>query len=327
MNRMDPREIRRHMIHFLTDRSCATFEGGKQYLIGLRKNAMTGRTLVESRALWFSLLLYKFRSENGITDEVWSAAKGFVLANLRQDADLEDRAQHFLRTFHDWKRDDRVSFLNEVVGYYLEVLQLKETIEETKEEATISEWRDSYVGLLQKIRDSAQRMGFLAELDARVAEVHRVRDSLVESMMKRAYWDLVEQDIREEKYTMVLCQLLELKELLKEVIPERFHDDLHDRFDIDDIQARIQARALDSGYLVQLCRWVMDTMKEWDSEEARPLYDREIQTWETVVQEGSLEWPRFLRFSLELCTLLALDAKTRVSVWRSVLRGARRYSE
>ena len=327
MNRMDPREIRRHMTHFLTDGSCATFEGAKQYLIGLRKNGMTGRTLVESRALWFSLLLYKFRSENGITDEVWAAAKGFVLANLRQDADLEDRAQHFLRTFHDWKRDDRVSFLNEVVGYYLEVLQLKETIEETKEEATISEWRDSYVGLLQKIRDSAQRMGFLAELDARVAEVHRVRNSLVESMMKRAYWDLVEQDIREEKYTMVLCQLLELKELLKEVIPERFHADLHDRFDIDDIQARIQARALDSGYLVQLCRWVMDTMKEWDSEEARPLYDREIQTWETVVQEGSLEWPRFLRFSLEICTLLALDAKTRVSVWRSVLRGARRYSE
>ena len=326
MNRMDPREIRRHMTHFLTDRSCATFEGAKQYLIGLRKNAMTGRTLVESRALWFSLLLYKFRSENGITDEVWSAAKGFVLASLRQE-DVEERAQHFLRTFHDWKRDDRVSFLNEVVGYYLEVLQLKETIEETKEEATISEWRDSYVGLLQKIRDSAQRMGFLAEMDARVAEVHRVRDSLVESMMKRAYWDLVEQDIREEKYTMVLCQLLELKELLKEVIPERFHDDLHDRFDIDDIQARLDARALDSGYLVQLCRWVMDTMKEWDSEEARPLYDREIQTWETVVQEGSLEWPRFLRFSLEICTLLALDAKTRVSVWRSVLRGARRYSE
>lgn len=324
---MDSREIRRHMTFFLTDKSCATVEGAKQYLIGLRKSGMIDRSLTESRMLWFSLLLYKFRSENGINDEVWGAAKGFVLASLRQDADVEERARHFIQMFTDWKRDDRVSFLNEVVGYYLEVLHLKETIEETKEEATISEWRDSYVALIQTIRDAAGRMGFLAELDARVAEVHRVRHSLVENMMKRAYWDLVERDIREERYDTVLCQLIELKELLKEVIPERFHADLHDRFDIDDIQARLEARALDSGYLVQLCRWIMDTMKEWDSEEARPLYDREIQTWDHVVQEGSLEWPRFLRFSLELCTLLALDAKTRISVWRSVLRGTRRYSE
>jgi len=324
---MDSREIRRHMTHFLTDKSCATVEGAKQYLIGLRQSGMAGLTLYESRALWFSLLLYKFRSENGISDEVWSAAKGFILASLRQDADMEGRARHFLQMFNDWKRDDRASFFNEVVGYYLEVLQLKETIEETKEEATISEWRDSYVGLMQRIRDAAGRMGFLAALYARVAEVHRVRHSLVENMMKRAYWDMVEQDIREERYDTVLCQLLELKELVREVIPERFHADLHDRFCVDDIQARLEARALDAGYLIQLCRWVMDTMKEWDSAAARPLYDREVQTWETVVQEGSLEWPRFLRFSLELCTLLALDAKTRVSVCRSVLRGTRKYSE
>ena len=227
-------------------------------------------------------------------------------------------ARYYLNTFDKWRKEDHASFANDVIGYYLEVLQLKQTIEETKDEATIAEWKDNYQSLICKIREAASRMGFLGELDARVAEVHQARHSLVETMMKRAYWDMVENDIREEKYTTVLCQLIELKDLVKEIIPSRFHADLNEKFDVEYIQEKLESRALDPGYLVQLCRWIMDSMKEWDSTSARPLYDREIHTWEQAI--GTLEWPRFLRFSLELCTLLALDAKTRVDVWHSVLR-------
>jgi hypothetical protein len=227
-------------------------------------------------------------------------------------------ARRYLAVFEIWKAEDRRSFINEVVGYYLEVLHLKQTIEETREEETIAEWQDSYQRLLYRIRDVAQKMGFLDALDERVAEVNHIRHSLVEDMMKRAYWDMVEQDIREDKYDGAICQLLELKGLIKEIIPSRFHPELHDKFDVDFIRENLERKTLNSSHLVQLCRWVMDTMKEWDSASTRPLYDREIQTWEQAI--GTMEWPRFLRFSLELCTLLALDAKTRVSIWRSVLR-------
>jgi hypothetical protein len=220
--------------------------------------------------------------------------------------------------FAEWKKEDHASFVNEVIGYYLEVLHLKQTIEETREESTIAEWKDNYQGLIYKIRDAATRMGFLAQLDERVGEVNRARQTLVENMMKRAYWDLVEQDIHEKQYTSILLQLSELKELVKEVIPSRFHADLHEKFDVEYIQEKLEQESLDPAYLVQLVRWIMDSMKEWDAASTRPLYDREIQTWEESI--GTLEWPRFLRFSLEICTLLALDAKTRVSIWRQLLR-------
>ena len=315
---MDSSEIRHHIRHFLTDKSFHDMECAKQYLIPLRRTAMDGYTLIESRCLWFSLFLYKFRTDTNITHEVWTAARAFILETLRNDDHRRDAAQHFLSVFNEWKKQDHLSFVHEVIGYYLEVLHLKQTIEETKEENTIAEWKDSYQGLIIKIRDAAQRMGFLDQLDARVAEIDCVRHTLVENMMKRAYWDMVENDITQEKYTTVICQLLELKDLIKEVIPSRFHADLHDRFDIEFIQASLEQHTLDPEYLISLCRWVMDSMKEWDSAAARPLYDREIATWEESI--GTLEWPRFLRFSLELCTLLALDAKTRVGIWRSLIR-------
>ena len=316
--KMDHREIRRHMTFFLTDPSLRSIEDAKNYLIPLRRVAMEGYTIVESRCLWFSLILYKFRTDSGIPDDLWTAARNFVLESLRQDNTRETSARLYLSLFETWKKDDHQSFVNEVVGYYLEVLHLKQTIEETREESTIAEWQTSYQGLLLKIRDAAQRMGFLKALDDRVAEVHRIRHSIVENMMKRAFWDMLENDIKEEKYTGVMCQLIELKELVKEIIPSRYHADLHETFDIDFIQQQLEQRSLDPAYLVQLCRWVMSSMKEWDAASTQPLYEREIQTWEQSI--GTLEWPRFLRFSLELCTMLALDAKTRVSIWRSLLR-------
>jgi len=315
---MNRAEIKRHVTHFLSHPSLSTLEAAKQYLVTLRRTAMDGYTMTESRSLWFSLLLYKFRTEHNVSDALWAAARGYLLDMLSSQSHGDEPARHFLAVFTEWKKEDHASFVNEVIGYYLEVLHLKQTIEETREESTIAEWKDSYQGLIYKIRDAATRMGFLAQLDERVGEVNRARQTLVENMMKRAYWDMIEQDIREKKYTMVLCQLLELKELVKEVIPSRFHADLHEKFNIEYIQEKLEQEALDPAYLVQLVRWIMDSMKEWDSAVARPLYDREIQTWEESI--GTLEWPRFLRFSLELCTLLALDAKTRVSIWRQLLR-------
>ena len=315
---MNRAEIKRIMTHFLSDPSTSTFEAAKQYLIPLRRTTMEGYTLTESRCLWFSLLLYKFRKETDVPENIYTAARTYLLDMLSSQGSDDAPGRTYLQVFGQWKKEDHVSFVNEVTGYYLEVLHLKQTIEESKDEATISEWKDSYHGLLYKIRDAATRMGFADQLDARVAEVNRIRHSLVENMMKRAYWDMLEQDITNKQYTTVLCQLLELKELIKEVIPERYHADLHEKFNVDYIQEKLQAEQLDPVYLVQLCRWVMDSMKEWDAAVAQPLYDREIQTWEKAI--GTLEWPRFLRFSLELCTLLALDAKTRVSIWRSLIR-------
>jgi len=61
----------------------------------------------------------------------------------------------------------------------------------------------------------------------------------------------------------------------------------------------------------------MESMKESDSESACPMYEREITRWEKSI--NVLEWPTFIRFSLELCTVLALDAKTRISVWKSII--------
>jgi hypothetical protein len=232
-------------------------------------------------------------------------------------SEANQSARYFLTIFKEWKKEDNVNFAKEVIDYYIQVLHLKQIIEETRDENTIGEWNESYQELLTKIRDNSMRMGFLPQLDAAVEEINREHKTVIENTMKRAYWDLLEENIRNKEYAIVMCQLLELKNLIKEIIPSRFHEDLDDKFNLEYIQDKLEKEMLEQQYLIQLCRWIMNSMKEWDSEATRSLYDREIKTWENSIK--TLEWPRFIRFSIELCTLLALDAKTRVSIWRSIL--------
>jgi hypothetical protein len=208
--------------------------------------------------------------------------------------------------------------VKEIISYYIQVLHLKQTIEETMDENTIGEWIDSYNELIHKIRDCAKQMGFLKNLDCAVEEINRVQKTVVENIMKRAYWDMLEEKIGQKDYTIAICQLVELKNLIKDIIPPRFHPDLDDKFDIEYIKTKLENDRLDRSHLVNLCRWIINSIKEWDSESKKSLYDREIETWEKAIE--NIEWPKFLRFSLELCTLLALDTKTRISVWRSIIQ-------
>lgn len=319
---MDRNQVRHHMTHFLTHPSLISLQECKKYLISLRNSPINGFTSFQSRSLWFSLVFYKFRDENKITDELYAAVRRFLLDTISiqssEDSYLNS-AKKYLEIFEKWKTQDRESFLDHIVSYYIDVLKLKQIIEETHNENTINEWKESYQNLLITIRDSAKRMGLLRELDKKVEEINQKKKSIVEEVMKRAYWDMIEEDIKNEQYITVIAQLVELKELIKHIIPPRFHSDLHDKFDIDFIKKCLENNEIiiNKQHLINVCRWILDSMKEWDSAVARPLYEKEIETWENSIQ--SLEWPRFLRFSLELCTMLALDAKTRISIWRSLL--------
>ena len=120
--------VKQTIIHFLS--TSITFDSAKQYLISIRNDPIQGHNLKESRMLWFSLLMYKFRQEQNTPDELWDDARSFIL-NVLRDQPYEESARKFIIHFSEWKETDFTTFTNEIVKYYLQVLHLKETIEET----------------------------------------------------------------------------------------------------------------------------------------------------------------------------------------------------
>lgn len=301
-----------YIISFLT---IPTYDSSQQYIITLRNIPIKHFSISESRSLWFSLLLYKFRSEFEISDELWQASRTFILHTLKGIE--SNSAQNYLQLFNEWKTKDYNKFVDEVSHYYIHVLHLKETIEETKSEHTLNEWSKSYQDLLIKIREKADQMGFLKKLDEKVNRLVQTRNSIVLDTLRKAYWDIIEDDIRHENYTSLLCQLNELKDLLKYIIPKQYQSYLDDQFDIHYIMQRIETKTLDKDYLIQLCEWIIQCIKEWDSEILESVYDREMMIFKEQIE--TLEWVSLIRYSIELCTILAFDTKTRISICKSIL--------
>jgi hypothetical protein len=301
-----------YIISFLT---IPTYDSSQQYIITLRNIPIPHFSISESRSLWFSLLLYKFRSEFEISDELWQASRTFILNTLKGIE--SNSAQNYLQLFNEWKIKDYNKFVDEVTHYYIHVLHLKETIEETKSEHTVSEWSKSYQDLLIKIRQKADQMGFLQKLDEKVNQLVQTRNSIVLDTLRKAYWDIIEDDIRHENYTSLLCQLNELKDLMKYIIPKQYQSYLDDQFDIHYIIQRIETKTLDKDYLIQLCEWIIHCIKEWDSEILETVYDREILIFKEQIE--TLEWVSLIRYSIELCTILAFDTKTRISICKSII--------
>jgi hypothetical protein len=168
------------------------------------------------------------------------ASRSYLLASISINShidNIDNTAKNYLSIFNEWKIQDHNSLVDEVVKYYLDVLDLKHTIEETKDENTVSEWKDSYQSLIIKIRDFSNKMGFLSELDRRIEMINSVSHAIVKETMKNAYWDMIENDIISKNYISVISQLIEIKNLLKEIIPSRFYSDLDEKFDIDFIRS------------------------------------------------------------------------------------------
>jgi hypothetical protein len=309
--------LRRHLLDLLSSTTIQTLEQGRKALLPLRSIPIDGFTLIQSRQLWYAWILYKFKNEQDVPETLWLAARKFILTSLKGE-DINTDAKAYLDIFSEWKTSDMRSLVDDMAQYYFHTLELKSVIEETANEHSIDEWKASYTALLKHIQESAEKIGCWDALQRRIHELKEAQRSLVQQMMHKAFWDKIEEDIIQEDYMMVMCQLLELKQMLIEIIPSSFHSDLHEHLDIDFIKERISTQTFDTHFIVSLSEWIMESLKEWDSEHVSHLYDKEIESLHLAVQ--TLEQPKLLRTLLEICTVLALDLKTRKAVWRTLLQ-------
>lgn len=308
--------FRKQLLQLFTDTSVKTFHQGRNSLLPLRSITIDGFTLAESRQLWYAWLLYKYKTDQNVPDELWASARTVILEAMRGN-DIKEVAYAYFTQFKEWKEEDLHSLTDEIAQYYFHVLELKQLIEQTANENTVAEWRSNYDALLIHIQSAAERIKCWNQVQERVAHLQHAQRSVVRQMLHRVFWDQIESDIRHEEYSTVLCQLLELKQLMTDIIPVSFHSDLHEHLDMDFIKQRIDDKTFDDTFVLGLTKWIMEALQEWDSEDVRHLYDQEIQALYQSVEV--LEWPVLLRTLLEVCTMLALDLKTRKAVWLAVI--------
>jgi hypothetical protein len=292
-------------------------ENSQQILKSYRNIKIGDYNLKDSRCIWMSLMLYKFKQEMDVSEELWSRSRQLVISMLRSDPDLKHITTSYLKEFEIWQKEDLVNLVTQIGGNYYNLIQIKNSIENTGNEETIQHWAPHYKNLIQRIRSYSKSVGILEKVDDFVLEFEQQKYNIVKEIMDKAYWDRVESDMDATNLDIVYSNLSELKSLLLDIIPKSINTTyLNEYFDIDYIKHIVTNGVLDKEYLTKLFIFVIGILKEWDSAAFLEKYDEELNQIDTIT--GSLN--HIIRCILQKLMVMTIDLKNRKALWNIILK-------
>jgi len=262
--------------------------------------------------------IYKFRSEMDANEVVWANARNVVISLIRGDCSTSSHIETYLATFEEWKRGDYANFVADIASFYYNLLEIKRSITATNEPATTREWSPHYTALITKIRKSCETIGCLEEVERFIERMELEKYSAVADVMRRAYWDKIEEDIRREDYGLLLQNIEEMVAYMNEVLPVReSREDMNEVLSLSYIQHRIQTKTFDDDYLRMLFEYVVGFAKQWDSVASEARYDTVRSTVVALINTSYAENPcRVIRTTIETAMELIVKLRTVVKVMR-----------
>ena len=294
-----------------------TIETAQQLLKNYRNIVIDTYNLKDSRCIWMSLMLYKFKQEMDVSDELWAKSRQLVISILRSDPELKTIVSSYLKAFDSWKKEDLNDLVTQVGSNYYNLIQIKNSIVNTGNEETVGHWAPHYENLIQKIRSYCKTVGILGKVDELVLGFEQQKYQIVKEIMDKVYWDKIEDDMDTGNLDIIYSNLSELKSTLLDIIPRSTNTVyLNEYLDIEYIKHIVDNGVLDKNYLIKLFIFVIGILKEWDSKAFEEKYDEEIKQIEQI--SGSLN--HIIRYVLQKLMIMSVDLKNRKALWGIIFK-------
>ena len=230
----------------------------------------------------------------------------------------------FLEIFEKWKQMDLEHLIfNLSLNYY----QLDEKMKNLEQNENLMEFRMIYKLEKKKIK------AHVRELDSQygIAKFHEYLDIIKEFYsedmdhnrdefffqkiaqtmqfnIKEVFWDSLEEEIEEEKYGKLKEAINDLKEKIKNCVPNKkdVHLELDEVLDSDYIISQIQDKVFNKNRFSQLVWYVIGKLEEYQSEsqdETTEELKLELESLLIFEEEDIYTFSFIIRFFLESCTI------------------------
>jgi hypothetical protein len=156
-----------------------SIDDAQQFLKDYRNIKIGDYNIKDSRCILLSLMLYKFKQEMDVSDSMWSKSRQLIISILRSNSnfnsnfnsnsnsnsnslsvsELKSIIVNYLQEFEVWQKEDLVDLVIEIGGNYYNLIQIKKSIENTKNAETINQWIPHYEKLINKIRSYCRSIG------------------------------------------------------------------------------------------------------------------------------------------------------------------------
>jgi hypothetical protein len=311
------------------------------YLKQFRNKCFDIFNIKDSRTLHMSVLIYRFKNELEIDEIFWKITRTMILSILTNNQMAKTNIDNYLKHFELWKKNDQEKLIFDIASVYYNILETKTSIEnenkiylnqlkyiESNTESNSKKNQNPYLDslkyldqTLQNIEDQCSKINILEQMLIHVRQIIDAKSEIITNIVTKAYWDKIEEDIKNKYYNVVLENLSELKSNMKKILPKSQYDKPHylldECFDIHFFKQLLTHNVFDLKNVTGLLTVVILFLKEWDSVNAQKLYDSEQLKILNAIKDK--EFHQSFRIVLEYTTELVSNFIARKEAWKNLL--------
>lgn len=204
-----------------------------------------------------------------------------------------DTLNKFKLSFEEWRKNDLLRVLKPYINSYY---QLSETLKFVKDSNI---WKKEIAKQQNKLKNHIFKIGgnpalkILNEYNPPTVVVDKQFKKQVKGIMRKAYWDIFEQDLKNNNYLLVPILLADLKNMLKKVIPNRndIHKEIDDKIDVGYIKQLISNSVFSMENCYDLMLYVKNLIKDFEA----PEDDKDTDDWWNKIKE-KMEGTKYYQF-------------------------------
>jgi hypothetical protein len=306
------------------------------HLTKFRNTLVDNFNLQKSRVLHMSVILYRFKQELEVGELFWKTVRTMILAVLTNSDKKELSIVEYFKHFELWKNDDVNKLIFETASIYYNILEIKKTlIAESQAQAQsqspapapapaqdITNEEIAHIdNTLNLIKTKSMKINIFDKVLEVVDEMINAKTELIKSIVVKAYWDKIEEDIENKQYQIVLDNIDELKKQMKSILPKSQLNKpnyiLDECMDVQYFKQLFTHNVFDESNVIGILNIIIVFLKEWDSMEYIKLHDEKHLNIIKLIESKSLS--KSLRIVLEYCTEMVNDFILRKELWTKIL--------
>jgi hypothetical protein len=289
-------KLKRYFTKILTEMN--SFEEARDYCKKVRREYMMkeekeekedefpkcARTEKERKVILLSPLMYRYFQEMVSPLSVMIKARALILSVLlnKKEDQMEEKAKEYLEAFEKFEREDRKEVQELLFSSLWEISMTSSFLTST------SSIHGHVQRFIQQYHFYVQRFGWQTEYEQYKKERKEKEQMRVYETMEKAFWDKMEQEIKEHDFSSVQPMMKEIFHLLKDIPHPKVVEsemyleelllldilDMTNLLSLGETEARVKSKVI----FEQIFRYI----QEADSEAFEPLYDEIRQNLENT---------------------------------------------
>ena len=295
------------------------------YLKQYRNKQVNGFNIKDSRTLYMSVLLYRFKTELDVGEIFWKITRIMILSILTNNQTIDLNIKNYLDHFEIWKKNDIDKLIIDIASVYFNILETKLSIENDNTNTDKTNTDKTNIvqldNILKNIEEQCIKINILEQVLRTTHSIIDSKNKQIINIVTKAYWDKIEEDIKNHNYTIIIANLEELKNNMKQILPKTEQNNLNylvdECFDISYFTEMMTNNVFDKSNISNLLNIIMVFLKEWDSLDVKEIYDTEYNRLNDLINNS--EYHTAFRILLENCSELVSNLLMKKEAWIQLL--------